>query len=131
MTVGSKAPSFEAQVPPTQALVGPQTVPHVPQLLESVPASVQPLEQQVWLGAQAGPPLQVVGATHWPITQASAGAQGMPQAPQFFGSLVVSEQPVGQHWRVPVQAGSPLQVALHTPPEQLWPAGQWFQQEPQ
>jgi hypothetical protein len=129
--MGSKAPSFEAQVPPTQVERGPQDLPHVPQLFESVLVSAQPVEQQVWLGRQAGPLLQVVGATHSPITQESAGAQGWPQPPQFSGSLVVSEQPVGQHSWPPVQAGPPLQVGMHTPAEQLLPDGQTWPHFPQ
>jgi hypothetical protein len=130
-TVGSNAPSVDEQEPPTQAEVAAQTTPQPPQLLGSVVVLVQPAVQQVWLPVQAGPPLQVVGATQAPFTQVSLGAQGLPQAPQFLGSLLVFEQPEGQHWSVPVQAGPPWQVAVHALLTHMLPATQVMPQPPQ
>ena len=59
--------------------------------------------------------------------------QTTPQPPQFFGSLVTSRQPLGQHVSPTGQAGPPLQLVgwVHTPPTQVSPTGQarphWLQ----
>ncbi len=58
--------------------------------------SAQPVAQHCEVPVQAGPPLQV--AVHIPLTQLLPAPQGMPQPPQFWGSLRVLAQPVvGQH----------------------------------
>jgi hypothetical protein len=78
--------------------------------------------------------LQVVGCVQTPWTHVSPVAHPLPQKPQFFGSLVVSEQPVAQHCWVPVQAGPPLQFgggAWQVPPEQVSPGAQTLPQLPQ
>jgi hypothetical protein len=92
-----------------------------------------PLGQHVSPPVHAGPPLQFVGMVQRLATHVSPVAQGMPQPPQFFGSVVVLVQPVGQHVSVPVQTGPPLhdggvwQVA----PTQVSPVGQGVPQAPQ
>jgi hypothetical protein len=130
-TIGSNAPSLEAHDPPTHDCVAEQTVPQVPQLFGSVVTFAQPVVQQVWPAAQAGPPLHIVGATQPPFTQVSPTVHGWPQLPQFFGSLVVSLHPVAQQVVTPVQAGPPLHVVVHMLFEQVEPGPQVIPQPPQ
>ncbi len=105
-----------------------QTLPQVPQLLPSVDRVAHPVGPAGLLPAlQAGPLLHVVGGTHLPATQESAGAQGLPhRAAQFLGSSSASVQPVAQQVCAPgAQRGPPLQVALAATP--FWhtlPVGQ-------
>jgi hypothetical protein len=126
-----KAPSLPTHIPPTHACVAEHIVAHVPQWFWSVVRSAQPLGQQVWPAMHAGPPLQVVCGMHLLLVHVSVGAHTRPQPPQFFGSLVVSVQPVAQHCCVPVQAGPPLQVGVHLLFTHIEPTGQALPQPPQ
>ena len=104
--------------PLSQVAPAGQTLAHLPQLLGSVWMLTQLPLQFVEPLLQVNPQdafLQI------PVAPAGA-AQTLPQNPQFFGSLVVSEQPVMQHCCVPMQGGPPL----HPPPLQT-PEGRGVQ----
>jgi hypothetical protein len=129
--MGSNAPSFAAQVPLTQPTVAGHDLPQPPQLLGSLLSSTQPAVQQVLGAAQAGPPLQPMGATQALATHVSPGGHALPQPPQFLGSLVSLTHPARQHVSAPVQAGPPLHVARQVDITQLSPGGQTMPQPPQ
>jgi hypothetical protein len=101
--------SFVAHVLLTHVSVGAQTTPHIPQLFGSFVVSTQPDGQHDCAPVHAGPLLHVFGCLHALFTQVSPGGHGIAQPPQLAGSLVVSAQPVEQHWSPPVQAPPPLQ----------------------
>jgi hypothetical protein len=129
-----KAPSFDTHDPSMQLSTAVQALPHPPQLFGSVFSLTQPtVGQQLSPGAHAGPPLQVVCTTQAPATHASPTAHGLPQRPQFFGSVSTSEQPVAQHWSVPVHTGPPLHEAgaVQFPVWQVSPGGQRRLHRPQ
>jgi hypothetical protein len=91
---------------------------------------VQPVGQHDCPDVQTGPPLQV--AVHIPFAQFSPVGQTLPQKPQLFESLLVSEQPVMQHCEPGAHPGPPLQP----PPkhDEFWhfsPRGQALPQKPQ
>lgn len=91
---------------------------HAPQCAGSLARSKQPAAQQVWLPTHAGPPAQL----QLPPVHASPTLQRLPQKPQFFGSLVVSE-----HIDPPVVLGSTQQLAplVHAvAPHRHWPCEQ-------
>ncbi len=110
-----------------------QTFPQLPQLFGSLVVLRHPLGQQVVPPVHAGPPLQLVGVLHVPPTHVSPAAHGLPQLPQFFGSVDVSVQPFAQQVSVPVQTGPPLQLGGVTqlPSVQVAPVGQTWLQPPQ
>src|SRR5512146_1245090 len=118
-TIGLNAPSSTTHVPLMQSAVAPHTVVQVPQWLGSLLRSAHPVEQQVSPGPQAGPPLHCGGFWQVPATQVPPGAHALPHEPQLLSSVIVSAQPLGQHFCVPVQAGPPLHVAWHAPPTQI------------
>src|SRR6185436_1999935 len=60
-----------------------------------------------------------------PPEQTSPASQAVPQAPQFFGSMVTSTQAL-PHLVLP-----PAQLRPHTPAEQTSPAAQTVPQVPQ
>jgi hypothetical protein len=128
-----KTPAFDAHAPSMQVSPVAQTLPQLPQLLGSLVVLRQPLAQQVVPPVHAGPPLQLVGVLHVPATHVSPVAQGLPQLPQFFGSVDVSVQPVAQHVSVPVQTGPPLQLGgvTQAPPLQVAPVGHTWSHPPQ
>jgi hypothetical protein len=127
------APSLEVHTPSTHGSPPPQMTPHPPQLFASFVVLMQPLGQQVSTVAHAGPPLQVVGALQTPPTHALPVGQGLLQAPQLMGSVVVSVQPWPQHVSVPVQTGPPWHEGgiWQTPPRHMAPAPQALPQLPQ
>jgi hypothetical protein len=118
---------------PAQVSSGGHGLPQPPQLLGSVAVSVQPEGQHDCDPVHAGPPLQAVVDWHIPPTHLSPEGHGCPQPPQFFGSVMVFEQPEAQQTSLPVHAGSPLQfVALeHSLSMHDWPIGQTWPQLPQ
>jgi hypothetical protein len=104
-----------AQTPAWHVLFPLQTLPQVPQLLESVWRSVQTP------GVQAKKP-----AAHWHcrLTQSSvAASQAWSQDPQCSGFCVMSSQPLPQS-RVPLGHA-------HVPPEHWVPPVQTVVQSPQ
>lgn len=133
MTVGLNGPSFETHVLATQVSPAAQTTPQPPQLFGSLVVLRQPAGQHVSAAGQAGPPLHVVGTLQTLATQVSPAGQALPHAPQFFVSVVVSEQPEVQQSSVPVQTGPPLQVAgaWHVPPLHVSPVAQTLPHAPQ
>jgi hypothetical protein len=132
LTIGSKAPSLPAQLPPTQAVVGPHAVEQPPQWFGSVLVSKQPVGQQVCEPVQAGPPLQVLAALQVLATQVSPAGHAAPQPPQFLGSVAVLAHPVGQHCWDAAQVGPPLQVrTTHAPLTHRAPGAQAMLQPPQ
>ena len=58
--------------------------------------------------------------------QVSPAGHGLPQRPQFFTSVDVSLQPVGQQRSLPAQTGPPLHDGgtWHTPPRHVSPGAQ-------
>jgi hypothetical protein len=68
---------------------------------------------------------------HLALVHVSVGAHTMPQPPQFFGSVVMSAQPVAQHESPPVHAGPPLQVGVHMLLTQFEAVGHAMPQPPQ
>jgi hypothetical protein len=130
--MGSKAPSFPVQEPPTHACVAAHTFPHDPQLFGSVCVFAQPVVmQQVWPALHAGPPLQFVGFWHMPPVHTSPSAQMLPHEPQLFVSVCVLVQPFEQQDSPPVQTGPPLHVAVHMLLTQFPPGGHALPQPPQ
>jgi len=91
----------------------PQTLPHVPQLFESV-----------WRSTQAPEHTKSPGL-HWHcrFTQFSVASQTLGQEPQWFGFAVMSSQPLPQSSVPPGQ--------VHMPPEHCVPAVQTVMQLPQ
>jgi hypothetical protein len=116
-----------------QVSSGGHGLPQPPQLLGSLVVSVHPEAQHVCVPVQTGPPLHAVVDSHIPPTHLSPEGQGCPQPPQFFGSVLVSEQPVAQQVSPPVHAGSPLQVVIdeHMLSMQDSPIGHAWPQLPQ
>jgi hypothetical protein len=121
------------QMPPAQLSPVGQAFPHLPQLFGSVSMSVQPVWQHCSTPVQTGPPLHDIGGVHTPPTHVSPVAQTSPHPLQFFGSVLVSVHPLGQHCSTPVQTGPPLQVAaaLQTAPTHVSPGAQAMPHPPQ
>jgi hypothetical protein len=99
-----------------------QTLPHIPQLFESVVMSVQ-LPAHCTLGAAQALMLQT------PDTQAKPVGHALPHAPQLLGSEVMS-------WHMPLPVQSAVPGAHTTPPLQIpitqpVPAGHTLPQPPQ
>jgi hypothetical protein len=94
----------------TQVSPGGQGIPQPPQSLLLLVVSSHPSLQQAREPVQAGPPLHVVVDWHLLATHLSPVGQGIPQPPQFSGSLFVSVHPTEQQVSPPVQAGSPWQL---------------------
>jgi hypothetical protein len=117
----------------TQVSSGAHGMPQPPQFCGSAVVSVHPSEQHVRLPLQAGPPLQATVDLHLPATQLSPEAHGMPQPPQFIGSVDVSVQPSEQHVWLPLQVGSPWQEGpdWHLLSTQVSPGAQTWPQLPQ
>jgi len=107
--------------------------PHSLQLSGSVFTSVHPVPQHWSMPVQPGPPLHIDEVTHLPETHCSPATHLWSHPPQSAGSLVVSTQPLAQHWSLPVQTGPPLQEsgAWHMADAQLSPAGHVIVQLPQ
>jgi hypothetical protein len=106
---------------------------HPPQLRGSVSMSVQPVPQHWLTPVHTGPPLHVAGALHCAPTHVLVAGQGWLQPPQFFGSVLMSVQPLPQHWSTPVQTGPPRHDAggVHWAATQVSPEGQGWLQPPQ
>jgi hypothetical protein len=104
---------------PVQVAPGPQMLLHVPQCM--LPTVVHMLLQTIW------PAVQLVW--HVPFMQISVGAHGMPQPPQFMGSVAVAVHmpglPLGGHLI------SPLGHAPQAPAVHIAPTGQPMPQPPQ
>ena len=107
--------------------------PHFPQLAGSVFVSLQPVGQHVSPGEHAGPVPQNAIGVQTLATQLSPAGQGLPQAPQLFGSVCVSMQPVAQHWSGGVHAGPVLHPigTLQKLPTQVLSGGHGIPQPPQ
>jgi hypothetical protein len=91
----SVSPPAHTHFPPMQVELAGQTLPHAPQLFESVVGSMQtdPAEPaHVILGAGQLP--------HWLFAHITPVAHAAPQLPQLFGSLVVSTHEVPQSARL-------------------------------
>jgi hypothetical protein len=97
-----------------------------PQLFGSVSMSVHPLVQHWSTPVQTGPPLHDAGAWHTAPTQVSPAGHAWLHPPQFLGSVLMSAQPVRQHWSTPVHVGPPWhdRGAVHDPSTHVSPAGQ-------
>lgn len=87
-SVGRLQPPLELpHTPLTHVVPDAHTLPHPPQLLESLPGFVQAPLQRIWPDVQ--PPLE---PPQFPLTQGTPLAHAVPQAPQLEGS----EDPVVQ-----------------------------------
>ena len=120
-------------VPERHTSPGLQAIPQPPQLSVSSLVLVHPPGQHFSPPKQGGPPKHVNVDLHVLATQVSPGAHTLPQPPQLFASLVVSLQPLPQHFCPGKHGGPPLQVVagLQTLAAQVLPIGQETPQPPQ
>jgi hypothetical protein len=107
------------QAPPVQVkpLVGSHFTSQSPQLLLSLPGSMQDVPQ-IFLGSK-----QSVLPTHFPLLQTSVALQAVPQAPQLLASLLMFTH-------VPLQSVVPV-AQPHFPAVQVWPVAHLVLQAPQ
>ena len=87
------APQESWQAPPTQLWVGPQTVPHAPQLATLLARMTQAPLQLVCPGGQV--------AVHAPLTQVCPAPQALKHVPQLVDVFWRSTQ-VRTHWVSPL-----------------------------
>ena len=99
------------QAPLVHVSPGLQAVPHVPQRVVLLLTSTHAPSQHATVEPAQAMPLHL----QTPPSQVSPSGHVLPQPPQFCGSFMVFEQPVGQQVSVTAQ-DTPLQ--RHLPPTQ-------------